>query len=434
MPRSQHDESWTTHAGQRAGWDGPHGWQAGQNRFGSAEANGNRGWNGPPGWDGRRPPGARWFPVVIALLLQVPGLFIALHDRADVLTVVAVLAAFASSFLLLLTRTHPGPVVAAVGVLCIPAIAIGWGPPFAAVPLALAVLSAVVRGARTWAWGTLAGLALLGPLAAFLVTASTVAMIRPLMTALVLCLLVGVGEAIRNRRERYREVSRQVAARRVSAAEAERVRIARELHDVLAHSLSQISVQAGVGLHLFDTQPDKAKEALSAIKTTSGQALEEVRGVLGFLRTESEQAARSPEPDLARVPILVDTYSRAGLGVTFDNALTTVPAPAIQLALYRIVQESLTNIGRHAQASTIAISLGEEGTDYVLAVTDNGRGIDESVTRDGGGLLGMRERAELLGGRFEAGNVASGGFRVSARIPIRTASESHGAGAGGGLR
>ncbi|NEN06458.1 sensor histidine kinase [Diaminobutyricibacter tongyongensis] len=396
MPPSQPDERWSSHAGERPSW------------------------GGPPNWQGRRPPGARWFPVLVALIFQLPGVAIVLQEWPSTLLVIAMLAAFASSFLLLLARSQPGRVVVAIGVLCTPAIALGAGPPFAAVPLAFAVVSAVVRGARTWAWGTVAGLAVLGPLTAYLVTGTTLALIRPLITALVLTLLVGVGEAIRNRRERYRELSRQVAARRVSAAEAERVRIARELHDVLAHSLSQISVQAGVGLHLFDTQPDKAKEALAAIRTTSGQALEEVRGVLGFLRTEGEQAARSPEPDLARIPVLVTTYERAGLDVTFDNAITTTPAPAVQLALYRVVQESLTNVGRHAQATTVRIRLAEEGQDYVLTVTDDGRGVDTSADHEGGGLLGMRERAELLGGRFDAVNLPDGGFRVSARIPIRT--------------
>ncbi|WP_345764493.1 sensor histidine kinase [Diaminobutyricibacter sp. McL0608] len=404
MPRSQPDESWSNHAGEQPRWGGPPGWQS----------------TGPQGRQGRRPPGARWIPVIVSLIFQLPGIAIALHEWSSTALVVAMLVAFASSFLLLLARSQPGPVVVAIGALCMPAIALGAGPPFAAVPLAFAVVSAVVRGARTWAWGTVAGLAVLGPLTAYLVSGTTLALIRPLITALILSLLVGVGEALRNRRERYREVSRQVAARRVSAAEAERVRIARELHDVLAHSLSQISVQAGVGLHLFDTQPDKAKEALAAIKTTSGQALEEVRGVLGFLRTEGEQAARSPEPDLARIPILVATYTRAGLDVTYENALTSTPAPAVQLALYRIVQESLTNVGRHAQATTVRIHLGEEGRDYVLTVADDGRGVDSAADNEGGGMLGMRERAELLGGRFEATNLPGAGFLITASIPIRT--------------
>ncbi len=380
------------------------------------------GWG--PGWGGRRrPTGAIWFPVVLSVLVQLPGVFIAAHFAAgDPWTLVAVLIAVSSSFLLLAGRTHPGAVVVAVAALCIPAIALTTGPPLAAVPLAFAVVGAVVRSARAWAWWTVAGIAVVGPLGAYLLVGRPEAVIRPLIIALVLTLLVGVGEAIRGRRERYREVSRQVAARREAAAEAERLRIARELHDVLAHSLSQISVQAGVGLHLFDSRPQKARESLEAIKSVSSQALEEVRGVLGFLRTEGYPAARAPEPDLGRVPVLVDTYRRAGLDVRYDDLLTSVPSAATQLALYRIVQESLTNIGRHAQATTVSIALREVGEDYVLTVTDDGRGIpgaDSARTPvDGGkGMVGMRERAELLGGRFSTHETEGGGLTVEARIP-----------------
>ncbi|KRC51006.1 hypothetical protein ASE16_08685 [Leifsonia sp. Root227] len=379
-------------------------------------ARAERGWTNRP-----RPPAARWFPVVVAALIQVPGLVIAIHDaRRDALSLAFVLVAFASSFVLLAARKHPGVVVAVIGALCAPAIAVSAGPPFAAVPLAFAVVSAVVRGARVWAWWTLAGLAVLGPLAAYLLSVQPTAIIRPLIVALILLLLVGVGEAIRNRRERYRELSRTIAARRESAAEAERLRIARELHDVLAHSLSQISVQAGVGLHLFDSRPDKARESLEAIRATSGQALEEVRGVLGFLRSEGDGAARAPEPDIDRIPVLVETYRRAGLEVRYENTLTTVPAPAIQLAVYRIVQESLTNIGRHAQATHVWIALGQDDREYVVSVIDDGRGLPDDDDL-GGGMLGMRERAELLGGRFEAVSEEAGGVTVTARIPIRTA-------------
>ncbi|MFF1574547.1 sensor histidine kinase [Leifsonia sp. NPDC058292] len=373
------------------------------------------------GWGRRpRPAGARWFPVIVAALVQTPVLIIAaLHAVSDPVTLVVVVAAFLSSFVLLLARAHPGPVVVAVGVLCAPAIAIGVGPPLAAVPLALAIVSAVVRGARVWAWWTLAGMAVIA-LAAYLVVGNPAAIARPLLVALILSLLVGVGEAMRNRRERYREVSQRLAARRESVAEAERLRIARELHDVLAHSLSQISVQAGVGLHLFDTRPDKARESLAAIKTTSGQALEEVRGVLGFLRSEGYPASRAPEPDLDRIPVLVETYKRAGLDVTFENDISGVPAPAIQLAVYRIVQESLTNVGRHAQATAVRISLSEDDGDYVVSIADDGRGLPDGSAQAGKGMLGMRERAELLGGRFATTTGANGGLVVTARIPVRT--------------
>lgn len=377
-----------------------------------------------PAWAGhRRPPGAIWFPVVLSVLAQLPGVFIAAHQAAqDPWTLAAVVVALASSFLLRAGRAHPGAVVVAVAVLCIPAIALTTGPPFAAVPLAFAVVGAVVRSARVWAWWTVAGVGVVGPVGAYLLVGRPEAVIRPLITALVLTLLVGVGEAIRGRRERYREVSRQIAARREAAAEAERLRIARELHDVLAHSLSQISVQAGVGLHLFDSRPEKARESLEAIKSVSSQALEEVRGVLGFLRAEGSPAARAPEPDLQRVPVLVETYRRAGLDVRYDDRLTSVPSAAGQLALYRIVQESLTNIGRHAQASTVSITLEEAGDDYVLTIADDGRGLpaaDSARTpvEGGKGMVGMRERAELLGGRFSTRETEGGGLTVEARIP-----------------
>ena len=391
-----------------------------------------------PNWvNHRRPRGAGWFPVVLAALVQLPGVLISAHVAtaaalplaADWLTFAAVLVAFASSFLLLAARTHPCATVIAVAALCAPALAVTTGPPLAAVPLAFAVVSAVVRGARAWAWWTLAGLAFAGPLAALLLIGRPEAVIRPLIIALVLTLLVGVGEAIRTRRERYREISRQVAARREAAAEAERLRIARELHDVLAHSLSQISVQAGVGLHLFDTRPEKARQSLESIKTVSSQALEEVRGVLGFLRAEGYPAARAPEPDLGRIPVLVDTYRRAGLTVRYDDELAAEPPAAAQLALYRIVQESLTNVGRHAQATTVSIRIAEEEGDYVLTVADNGRGLAGSSdasgdNTEGKGMLGMRERAELVGGHFAARETGGGGLTIEARIPVRQAGAS----------
>lgn len=383
-----------------------------------------RSWADAQGREGRR--GVRWFAVVVAALLQLPGLGIAAANAShDPLALGLALLAFAASFVLLASRSHPGVVVVAVAVLCAPAIAVTTGPPFSAVPLAFAVVNAVVRGARAWAWWTLAGFAVAGPAAAYLLRGDPAAMIRPLIVALVLTLLIGVGEALRNRRERYREIARSIASRREAAAEAERLRIARELHDVLAHSLSQISVQAGVGLHLFDTRPEKARESLEAIKTTSGQALEEVRGVLGFLRGPDGYAARSPEPDLARIPVLVDTYRSAGLAVTYDVELRSTPSAAAQLALYRIVQESLTNVGRHAQATAVAIRLAEEDGWLVLTVQDDGRGLPgDTARREGGrGMLGMRERAELLGGRFDVRTPEGGGLLVEVGLPLTAAAE-----------
>ncbi|MFP3465291.1 sensor histidine kinase [Leifsonia sp. SIMBA_070] len=407
-------------------WNAPADDGAGPRHGGFEGAATGPGWGRPPWVERGRPRGSRWFPVVLAALLQVPGVLIAGQQAsAHPLALGFTLLAFASSFVLLAGRSHPGLTVAIVAALCAPAIAVTTGPPFSVVPLAFAVVGAVIRGARVWAWWTLAGFALAGPAAAYLLRGDPAAMIRPLIVALLLCLLVGVGEALRNRGERYREVARTIAARREAAAEAERLRIARELHDVLAHSLSQISVQAGVGLHLFDSRPEKARESLEAIKATSGQALEEVRGVLGFLRGPDGYAARSPEPDLARIPLLVETYRKAGLRIDYRSDLRSTPSAAAQLALYRIVQESLTNVGRHAQATSVTIRIAEKDGRYVLTVQDDGRGLPADTAAEPGGpgattgrgMLGMRERAELLGGSFEARKPDGGGLLIEARIP-----------------
>jgi signal transduction histidine kinase len=212
------------------------------------------------------------------------------------------------------------------------------------------------------------------------------------------------------------EFRRLASERRVSVAQAERVRIARELHDVLAHSLSQINVQAGVGLHLMDRQPDKARDAQASIKETSKSALDEVRSVLGMLRAEGAaiDAPLVPEPDLDRLPALVEG---SGLTVELDDRLAHAEVPGqVQLALYRIVQESLTNVSRHATGVTkVVASLAREDDQYVVSVRDDGRG--ETASESGGrGLLGMRERAELLGGHLTAGP-SGDGFEVRGVIP-----------------
>src|SRR3954447_26915770 len=176
-----------------------------------------------PLWSGRnRPRGARWFAVIVAALLQVPGLVIAARDAShDPVAFGFALLAFAASFVLLAARSHPGITVAVVAALCAPAIAVTTGPPFSAVPLAFAVVSAVVRGARVWVWWTLAGFAISGPAAAYLLRGQRAGIIRPLIFALVVCLLVGVGEALRNGGECHGEAPGSIAARREAVAEAE---------------------------------------------------------------------------------------------------------------------------------------------------------------------------------------------------------------------
>ncbi|AMM21054.1 hypothetical protein AX769_14050 [Frondihabitans sp. PAMC 28766] len=374
----------------------------------------------------RRPRGSIWLPTIVSLVLQVPVAAVTFHVAlgASALPAIAVLLGIGSSFALLARRRYPGPTVVAAGLLSASAIAFGAGPPLAAVPLAIAVVSGILHAARIWVWSTLAGVALVVPTVAYAATQTQLASIRPLAVALVLCFFVGFGEVFRNRRERFREVSRSIAARRRSEAEAERLRIARELHDVLAHSLSQISVQAGVGLHLFDAQPEQARHSLEAIRLTSGQALEEVRGVLGFLRQEGavpgDEAARSPAPDLSRLPDLVGTYTASGLDVTLDTRIDVDPSRPVQLAVYRIVQEALTNVRRHATASTATVSITVDGAGCRLVIVDDGRAQDATV-QPGRGITGMRERAELLGGTLATSLRAGGGFVVEAELPSHPA-------------
>lgn len=356
------------------------------------------------------------------MLTQLIGLGIAIHVRAPFGIAAAALSA-AASFVLLLGRRAPGTTVAVVGLLCAPAIAIVPGPPLAAIPLVFAVIGAVMRGAHVWVWATLAGVALVPGIAWFAVGGNPFAIVRVLFVVIALCLVVALAEAGRSRRERYRAMSRDVATRRQSAEEAERLRIARELHDVLAHSLSQISVQAGVGLHLFDTEPERARQSLETIKATSRAALDDVRSVLGLLRRDGEHAATSPEPDLAQLGALIDTAGAAGLTVTIENRLHgTVPSP-VQLALYRIVQESLTNVIKHSAARVATVMIEQDAAHYRATIGDPGPRADRvepaADAPPGRGLLGMRERAELLGGSLMAGVTQIGGFEVVVELPVR---------------
>jgi signal transduction histidine kinase len=211
-----------------------------------------------------------------------------------------------------------------------------------------------------------------------------------------------------------REAAAAAADRRRFAAEQERLRIARELHDVLAHSLSSITVQAGVGLHLAPTRPEAATEALETIRGTSKEALDEVRSVLGLLRGDDRAPVR-PEPDLDQVAGLVEDVRRSGARVTLDDALQPRPDRGVQLALYRIVQEALTNARRHSPGAAVEIALRRDGADAVARVRDAGGA--GPAFEPGNGILGMTERAALLGGRLRV-DLEDGWTVVEARIPV----------------
>ncbi|MFF9685010.1 sensor histidine kinase [Streptomyces sp. NPDC014623] len=254
-------------------------------------------------------------------------------------------------------------------------------------------------------------------------------------------LIAGVlGHSVRNRRaylaaveERARraEESRDSEARRRVAEE--RVRIARELHDLVAHQITLANAQATVAAHLFDIRPEQTRKSLRELVGTTGDALDELRATVGLLRQSGDPAAPAePAPGLSRLPELLESFSRAGLEVSVHQEGTAGPlAPGVDLTAYRIVQEALTNVTKHAVTGSARVHLAW-GRDHVtVTVTDGGgaagtvpaasSGPGASTAPDrppGYGLIGMRERATAVGGHFSAGSRREGGFVVSARLPL----------------
>ncbi|MEU6989041.1 histidine kinase [Streptomyces sp. NPDC046465] len=237
-------------------------------------------------------------------------------------------------------------------------------------------------------------------------------------------------DAIRERAERAERTREEEARRRVAE---ERLRIARDLHDVVAHHIALVNVQAGVAAHVMDKRPDQAKEALSHVRDASRSALNELRATVGLLRQSGDpEAPTEPAPGLHRLDELVETFRNAGLPV--EVALGQVGlelAAAVDLAAFRIIQEALTNVQKHAgQEATAEVSVVRVGPNVEVTVIDDGPGheeadgerdIDGRHTGGGHGLLGMRERVTALGGSCTAGPRYGGGFRVHAILPVTTA-------------
>jgi signal transduction histidine kinase len=218
------------------------------------------------------------------------------------------------------------------------------------------------------------------------------------------------------------EQAREELARR--AVVEERLRLARELHDVVAHAMSVIAVQSGVGAHVASTQPKEARRSLAAIEATSRATLEELRRLLGVLRQEDEPPGDlAPVPGLANLDSLLAEVSKAGLAVKLQVSGTRPPLPAgVDLSAYRIVQEALTNVVKHAGSARAQVVVGYGDQDVTVEVIDDGRGLTapagDGRVRVGHGLIGMRERVQVFGGELETGPCPGGGFRVAARLPL----------------
>ena len=354
------------------------------------------------------------------------------HDLDAFGVVLAVVAPLS----LLAFRRYPVPVLwfVAIATLVYLELDYPYGPIMLSV--AIAIVGAVMLGHRGWAWATagfvyFAHLALRGEFrdegwswggaAGF--------------AAWTLVVLIA-AELARVRRERV-VAARQAQAETVRRQQnEERLRIARELHDVVAHHMSLINVQAGVALHLVDRKPEQVQTALATIKDASKEALSELRSLVGVLREEADGAPLAPTATLSSLDELVERARHAGLTLrkSTSGEIRTLPT-AVELAAVRIVQEAITNVVRHAGAREAELRLDYRADMLTVQVDDDGSGGRRLATlEEGSGLRGMRERATALGGTLTVEAAPAGGLRITARLPVEDvgAGGATGGGATGG--
>jgi signal transduction histidine kinase len=370
------------------------------------------------------PPG-RPTDVAVAVLVGVVQLgltTLAARHRTDRLSLdlLSYLLLAVGPVALLWRRRSPVGVLAVVMGACVLYFALGYpyGPAWLA--LIVALWTAVTGGARRAAWvTTFVGLAV------YFTLATVVGRVEPINPATVaahtssLLLVLAVAELAMAGRQRRLAADRTRAEEDRRRAGEERMRIARELHDVLAHNISLINVQAGVALHLMDEQPGQSRSALVAIKQASNDALGELRSVLDVLRQGDEAPPRSPASGLAHLDSLVSGAGATGLEVRTRVEGTPRPLSAgTDLAAYRIIQEALTNVTRHAGPATASVLVRYTKDGLTVQVDDDGRGPSSPNGTGGNGLLGMRERVAALGGDLDAGPRPGGGFRVLAHLPL----------------
>ncbi|MEW2568600.1 sensor histidine kinase [Streptomyces sp. NPDC047070] len=393
-------------------------------------------WHGPPWWNhrgeedesgGHRPRRPWRSTLLLAAFVMVGSKFAAeAQPGREQLDALARALLLGGALLLLWRQRYPALVMCGTAATALVYFSAGYpyGPVFLTV--ALACFSAVLAGHRRLAWGALGTLWTVHLLVGHWLyrwlppegdPASSWG--EEIAIAAWIVAILAVSELARARREQWdsdRAERRQAARRR---ADEERLRIARELHDVLAHSISVINVQAGVGLALLDSDPEQARTALTTIKAASKEALGEVRQVLDTLRTPGD-APRAPAPGLDRLPELVEQAAGAGLTVAVENGDGggKLP-PGADLAAFRIVQEALTNVVRHSGSRRARVRVDRTGDSLRLRIDDDGPATGEEAGGSGNGLAGMRERAAALGGTIEAGPREDGGFRVLAVLPLK---------------
>jgi signal transduction histidine kinase len=374
---------------------------------------------GPP-FAPRFPSPPLLLPLVVGVIQIVGTHFAAFRqpERADIDAVALILLALGPAALAL-RRRYPVAVLGVVLLTTLGYLLLDYprGPIF--LSLIVAFVTAVMAGHRLAAGTAL----VVGYIAVlwlpFLVGTDP----RPDLTEAVglaawLSVLFAAAEIARSRRERAREFVRARAEEARRRAGEERLRIARELHDVLAHNISLINVQAGVALHLMDERPEQARTALTAIKQASNEAIGELRSVLDILR-EGDGAPRAPTSGLTRLDDLVARTEAAGLRVSTRVEGTPRSLPrGVDVAAFRIIQEALTNVTKHAGDARAEIVIRYGDGDLTVQIDDDGSGGASTAPSSGKGISGMRERVAALDGELEAGPRPGGGFRVRARLPL----------------
>ncbi len=346
------------------------------------------------------------------------------------MAVVVWLMALAVSVPLAVRRSRPIPVLVVVLVLAIVAILLGMavGTTVLAVAVALypVALSVGPRRSVVALGAALLGVTLPAVLVAtvldpdFLVITPNPQYTDLLSSLISSWLAIGAGWTLGRTARARRHYADQLAENRAQkAVSEERLRIAREMHDVVAHSMGVIVMKAAVANHVYDTRPQESREALGVIESVGRAALTDIQSVLGSLRSAGE-ADLTPSPGLDELPKLVENARLADVQVEFDRgALPTLPA-AVQLSAFRIVQEALTNVIKHAVAPVRCIvRITAAPGELLLSVIDDGAP-SRPVGEPGHGLIGMRERAALHQGTLVAGRQPEGGFAVHARLPYET--------------
>lgn len=333
------------------------------------------------------------------------------------------LLSFATALPLAVRRLWPVPVFAIVLVASCVALAAGLGPAvFLSAAYALYLVATtrrrqlgrsavIVGGAST------AGAALLTVTGGQHYTGGTLA-VQLLFGLLVLGATWAAGTAVRERRESLRRTIVQAAEQ---AKVEERMRIARDIHDVVTHSVGLIAIKAGVANHVIATHPEEAREALTVIEDISRRALRDMRATLKVLRREhvDQQQDLQPVPGLSDLPSLVRTAEAAGVSVDLRSDCAEEPPDGVALTAFRIVQEALTNVVKHAAPTHCLVSVTAQDGVLTIGVTDDGPGPGHRPTVPGGdmGLVGMRERAVAHGGTLTAGPRPGAGFRILATLP-----------------